>query len=82
MTYRYRPEVLEQLAHHGLRPRPETAPMFLRDHLSALYRYELRRLRERLRRREFARRDYADLVIATRRRYVLLSIPVETWTLP
>jgi hypothetical protein len=79
MSYRYRPGVLEQLARHGVRPNAETPPMRIRDYLSQLYRYELRRLRGQVLRRELARQDYASLVVSVRRRYPLLSIPVELW---
>ena len=82
MPWVYQPEVLEELGTHGLAPTPETDPQFVRDHLSALSRYEIRRLKERLLRREFPQRDYAPRVRALRRQYVLLSIPLGTWTRP
>ena len=53
MTYRYKPDVLEQLALHGVRPNPATPPERVREFLNDLYRYELQRLRARLLRREF-----------------------------
>jgi hypothetical protein len=52
----------------------------LRDFLSALYRYEIRRLKGRLLSKEFPQPEYAARVRALRRGYVLLSIPLETWT--
>jgi hypothetical protein len=79
-TFQYRPEVVDELARHGLRPRPHTPPDRVREQLSDLYRYELRRLRGRLLAGEFPRQQYAELVVATRRRYVLLSIPIDAWT--
>lgn len=78
----YRPEVLAQLAAHGIRPGPTTCPELIRDYLSDLYRYEIRRLRARLLRGEFPRRDYSAHVISLRARYPLLSLPIERWTLP
>jgi len=82
VAFRYRPEVVETLLGHGLCPRPETDPAFVRQALSDLYRHEIRRLRDRLLRQEFPRREYAGKVDALRRRYVLLKLPLATWTLP
>lgn len=79
-TYRYRPQILEQLACHGLRPRPETAPARLKEQVNDLYRYELRQLRERLLRREIPRPEYAAHVVALRKKYLLLSVPLGRWT--
>ena len=39
----------------------------------------LRRLRDRLRRREIAKLDYFDRVVEVRRRYPLLSLRVWQW---
>ena len=75
----YRPEVLAQLALHGIRPRSTTAPSLIRDYLSDLYRYEIRRLRSRLLRGDILKRDYASCVIRLRLRYPLLSIPTDLW---
>jgi hypothetical protein len=44
-----------------------------------LYRYEIRRLRLSLLAGLIAKRDYADHVVALRRKYPLLSVPVEQW---
>jgi hypothetical protein len=79
---RYRADVMEALARHGVRPRPETPPALVRDFLNDLYRWELRRLRDRLLAREFPRREYARKVVEVRRRYPLLSRPIESWTEP
>lgn len=77
--YEYAPEALEQLAGHGLRPGPGTRPAVVREALNDLYRYEIRRLRQRLLAGQIAREGYAGHVIALRRQYWLLSIPVERW---
>ncbi len=76
----YRPEVLEQLADHGIRPRPTTSPSLIRDYLSDLYRYEIRVLRARLLRGEIPKQDYSTHVVRLRMRYPLLSIPIGLWT--
>ena len=81
MPFVYRPEVVEALFAHGLRPGPDTDPAFVREALSGLYRHEIRRLRARLLRGEFPKREYAGRVDALRRRYVLLKVPVTLWTL-
>ncbi len=82
MAFRYTPEVLEELRRHGVVPTGETDPQMVRDFLSALYRYEIRRLKARLLAREFPQQEYAARVRLLRRGYVLLSIPLETWTRP
>jgi hypothetical protein len=80
MTYRYKPDVLEQLAAHGVRPTPATPPDKVHEFVNDLYRYELRRLRDRLLRREIARPDYYVHVLEVRRRYALLSQKLWEWT--
>jgi hypothetical protein len=82
VPWRYSPEVIEELATHGFAPRPDTDPQLVRDALSELYRYEIRALKARLLACEFPQGDYKSHVIALRRRYVLLSIPLQIWTLP
>ena len=77
---RYSPAILDALASHGLVPRPDTAPRFLRDAINDLYRYEIRRLRDRCRAGEFPSTALAGHVVALRRRYLLLSTPLDRWT--
>jgi hypothetical protein len=80
MAYVYVTEVLQQLAEHGLTPGPDTAPGVPRGALSDLYRYEIRRLRDRLLAGEFPQADYIGHVLALRRKYWLLSVPAQLWT--
>jgi hypothetical protein len=75
----YLPHVLDQLGRHGLKPLPGTTPGRLRDALRDLYKYEIRRLRSALLARQFPRKDYAGFVLALRKRYWLLSVPIELW---
>ena len=75
----YRADVLDELAGHGIVPRPSTPPSRVRDLLNDLYTFELRRLRARLRRGEFPKVTYAARVVAIRARYPLLSLPVDEW---
>jgi hypothetical protein len=77
--YRYESRVLEALAGHGLVPRPDTSPQQLRDAVRDLYRYEIKRLRLSLLAGHIAKRDYADHVVSLRRKYPLLSVPMELW---
>jgi hypothetical protein len=79
-VYTYHQQVLDTLAEHGLIPTPETSPQRLRDALRDLYKYEIRRLRDRLIAGDFPKREYAGLVVALRQRYWLLSVPVQLWT--
>jgi hypothetical protein len=75
----YRAHILEALAAHGLRPRPDTAPERLREAVNDLYRHEIRGLRDRCRAREFPVTDLARRVVELRRRYLLLSTPLALW---
>ena len=80
MRFDYTPDVLGELLKHGVAPTGATDPQMVRDFLSALYRYEIRQLKARLLAKEFPQREYAARVRALRRGYVLLSIPLDTWT--
>jgi hypothetical protein len=79
-VYRYHQHVLDALSGHGLMPGPDTSPQQLRDATRDLYKYEIRRLRDRLIAGEFPKRDYAGLVINLRHRYWILSVPLQLWT--
>lgn len=78
---RYRAEVLEELARHGLMPRADTAPEKLREQINDLYRIEIRKLRDRCRAGEFPTTELPAKVIELRKRYLLLSIPLARWSL-
>ena len=82
MPYTYLPRVLDELARHGLRPGPGSSPQQLRDAVRDLYRYEIRRLRNALLAGSIPKREYAAHVVELRRRYPLLSLPIERWTIP
>lgn len=82
MVFHYRPEILDQLLHHGIRPAPETRPAIVFDYLNDLYRYELRRLRNQLRDRAFPQSEYFGRVVALRRQYPLVSLHPSAWTVP
>lgn len=78
-VFAYHQQILDELAGHGLVPRPDTPPQQLRDAVRDLYKYEIRRLRGRLIAGEIAKKDYAGHVVTLRRRYWLLSVPTELW---
>jgi hypothetical protein len=81
-TYVYDPAILDELARHGLRPLSTTSPQQLRDAIRDLYKYEIRRLRGDLLANRIRKQDYAGRVIQLRRRYQLLSLPLQLWTAP
>ena len=74
-----KPEVLEALADHGLRPGADTPPALLREQINDLYRVEIRKLRDRCRAGEFPTSELAPRVVELRKRYLLLSIPIDRW---
>ena len=75
----YRPEVIEELERHGLSAKPGTSPELLREQINDLYRYEIRKLRDRCRAGEFSIKELPGHVVELRRRYPLLSIPLAHW---
>jgi hypothetical protein len=75
----YPPDFVEALLPFGLSPRATTPPALVRDALNDLYRYELRRMRDRLRAGDIEKSAYLDLVVATRKRYWPLTLPLWAW---
>lgn len=74
MSYVYRADVLRALLRHGIRPTEGTPPELARGFVRDLYRYELRNLREQVRRQAFPKQEYAHRVIQVRDRYRVLSL--------
>jgi hypothetical protein len=72
--FRYRRGVLLMLERHGVRPTPQTRPELVRDFVRDLYKFEIRRLRDRMLREEFPRSEYAARVDALRRQYPVLAL--------
>jgi hypothetical protein len=70
----YRPDVIEYLWTHGVHPTETTPPELVRDFVRDLYRYEIRRLRQRMIDQRFPKAEYAARVEALRRRYMVLSL--------
>jgi len=75
----YPPELIAALAAHGLAPTSETPPVFVRDAVNDLYRYELREARDRHKRGQIAKPDYLDVVIALRKKYWVLTLSAVAW---
>jgi hypothetical protein len=71
---------MAELAEHGLAPKPDTSLPRLREQINDLYRIEIRKLRDRCRAGEFTTRELPAKVVELRKRYLLLSIPIEQWT--
>ena len=80
VLHHYWPKVLEALQAHGVRPHPGTPPQLVHEFVSDLYRFELRRLRARQVRGEIPRHEYSRHVVALRKRYLLVSLPLRHWT--
>ena len=78
----YRADILEQLWRHGIQPKPETRPELVRDFVRDLYRYEIRRLRERYLKREFPKSEYSGRVDQLRREYPVLALRAREWLQP
>ena len=80
MVYRYKAEVLAQLARHGVVPKPTTPPTTARAVVNDIYRYELRKLRDRYLVGEFSKQVFYDKVVETRNRYPVMMILTRFWT--
>jgi hypothetical protein len=77
--YRYRADVLARLWAHGVQPTSRVSPQLVRDYVRDLYKYEIRRLRDRYVQREFSKADYALKVDALRRLYPVLALRARDW---
>ena len=80
MIFTYRDIVLEELARHGARPSQDTPPELLREFINDLYVIEIRALRDRVRAGSIHKQDLAAWVKELSKRYILLSVPLEHWT--
>jgi hypothetical protein len=78
-SFTYRADVLDQLWLHGVQPTERSRPELVHDFVGDLYRYELRRLREQLLRKEFPKPEYYDRVVEIRNRYRLLALRADEW---
>lgn len=78
--FQYKREILDELARHGVRPKPTSHPDYVRTVVRDLYLYEIRALRDRCRAGEFPPRELAAKVVELRSKYPVLSIPIYMWT--
>jgi len=78
-TWTYPDELRDTLLNFGLAPTAATPPSVVRDAMNDLYRYELRRMRDRLRAGVIEKAAYLDFVIALRRHYWPLTLPLPAW---
>jgi hypothetical protein len=74
--------VLEWLWKHGVQPTPSTPPEVVHEFVDDLYRFELRRLRDRLKRGDIPKASYFDRVVELRRQYPLVSLKAHEWLVP
>ncbi len=77
-----RPEILEQLSRHGVHPRDGTSLAQVRTFVRDLYNFELRQQRDRVRDGSLNKADLVEAVHALRRKYWVLSVPVDEWIAP
>lgn len=79
MRFTYRADILAALLVHGVRPAPGTRPELVRDYVRDLYKYEIRRLRDRYVQGEFPKKEYSQRVDALRRAYPVLALRARDW---
>jgi len=77
--FRYRRDVLELVWRHGILPTERTPPELARGYVRELYKYEIRRLRERYLKKEFSKREYYGLVDNLRQQYGVLALVPRQW---
>ena len=82
MAFEYQPEILARLLEHGVRPAAGTRPALVFRFLNDLYRYELKRVKQQRAAKHIAPQEYAAHIVALKRRYPLVSVPVRFWTVP
>jgi hypothetical protein len=78
-TWTYPPEFIEALMAYGLKPTSGTPPLLVRTALNDLYRYEIRRLRQRLLDGKVEKARYTEAVVDLRKRYWPLSLQGAQW---
>jgi len=75
----YKANIFEALLNHGVRPTPHTRPELVHEFVGDLYRFEIRRLRARLLRKEFPKAEYYGRVVDLRNKYTVLSMRPHEW---
>ncbi len=78
-SYKYRDDVLAECARYGVFPTERTPPELVRGFINEIYKFELRKLRARYMRREFAKAEYHRRVIEIRDKYPVLALVPRLW---
>jgi hypothetical protein len=65
-----------------VQPTSATPPQLVHDFVNDLYRFELRRLRDRLKRGDIPKAGYYERVVELRRAYPLVSLKAHEWLAP
>lgn len=78
-TWTYPEELSQALPAFGLKPVPTTPPLLVRGALNELYRFEIRRLRQRLLDGHVERANYVEEVIILRKKYWPLALQPMHW---
>ena len=65
-----------------MKPGTDTRPELVREFVRELYKFEIRRLRDQVRRSAFPRRDYARRVDQLRQAYPVLALLPEQFLTP
>ena len=78
-TFRYRADVLAELWKYGVRPTEHTPPVLVRSFINEIYKFELRKLRDRYVGGEFPKREYLSRVVEVREKYPVLALLPRQW---
>lgn len=79
VNWHYSAALRTALEDHGISPREGTSPRLVRAYLNDLYRFEIRRLKDRHVAGQVTKADYVPQVIVLRKKYVALSLTPEEW---
>lgn len=77
--WRYPPDLRAALEDHGVSPTDRTSPDLVRGYLNDLYRFEIRRLKQRHLDGVVPKADYVPKVIELRKKYFALSFTPDQW---
>ena len=78
-VYKYRDDVLAELWKYGVIPTEHTPPQLARSFINELYKFELRKLRDRYVRGDFPKHEYHKRVIEVRDKYPVLALVPRQW---
>ena len=74
--------MLAELWKYGVRPTEHTPPEKVRTFINEIYKFELRKLRDRYIHGEFPKVEYHKLVIQIRDKYPVLALVPRQWIEP